>query len=835
MKRIQLIWLSLLAATLAVPAWTQESEEGPGRGVARISLLHGDVSVRRGDTGEWVAAAVNAPVIVPDSMLTGAGSRAEVQFDSASLIRLAPDTEVRFSELEAGRYQVQLARGTANLSVIREANVDIELSTPNVSVRPRKKGRYRVAVLPDETTEITVRSGEAEIYTPRGVEYLKSGRTMLVRGPLAEPEFQIVSAKSRDPWDRWNENRDKELRNTASYAYVSNDIYGVEDLDPYGRWVNVAPYGWVWSPRVAVGWAPYRYGRWSWIDWYGWTWVSYDPWGWAPYHYGRWFHHGPYGWCWWPGAIGARHYWSPGLVAFFGYGSGSGFHFGVGIGFGFGRVGWLPLAPYEHYHPWYGHRYYRGYRNGNYVDNSVNIVNNINVTNVYRNARVGNSITAVEGAEFGRGRVRNIYRSGDLADARLVRGQLPVVPQRESLRLADREATRPARATVEARNTTFYSRRTAREVDRVPFTEQQRAIEQIVRRSSPGSAEAPRRVAESGGRGGGSTPLDREARRAPGVPAGRDGEAGGRQAAGRQATTGRAGQGTTSGGRAIAGSNRNSRGQSSMAPGADTGGNGWRRFGEAGRSESSRSEVAERSDAARNAARSSEGARGARSAVSPRQPQTSPSGGWRRFGEPSPSRRSSAERSGAVTSPSIEVGRGNREGRAVERTAPSSTGRGGWEQFGSGRERTQSRGGFERSNPSRETLPSGSDRSASRSSMDSDSIRMRAPIVRERPDYGGSGARPAPRSEGPRYENRSSSGRSSPSGVFGGGGAASRGSRGDLGGFSRGGSSSRPSMSAPSTGRSGGAGAAPGRSGGGRAASSPSSGGRSGGGRGRSR
>lgn len=829
MKRIRLIGLSLLAVTLVVPAWAQESEEGPGRGVARVSLLHGDVSVRRGDTGEWVAAAVNAPVIVPDSMLTGAGSRAEVQFDSASFIRLAPDTEVRFSELEAGRYQVQLARGTANLSVIRETNADIEISTPNVSVRPRKKGRYRVSVLADETTEITVRSGEAEIYTPSGVEYLKSGRTMLVRGPLSQPEFQIVSAKNRDEWDRWNENRDKDLRNTASYAYVSNDIYGVEDLDPYGRWVNVDPYGWVWSPRVAVGWAPYRYGRWSWIDWYGWTWVSYDPWGWAPYHYGRWFHHGPYGWCWWPGAIRARHYWSPGLVAFFGYGSGSGFHFGVGIGFGFGRVGWFPLAPYEHYHPWYGHRYYRGYRNGNYIDNSVNIVNNINVRNVYRNARIGNSITAVEGTEFGRGRVRNIYRAGDVADARLVRGQLPVVPQRESLRLADREVARPARAAAEARNTTFYSRRAAREVDRVPFTEQQRALEQMVRRSSSGSAETSRRVAESGGRGGGSTSLDHGAQRAAGVPTGRDGEGGGRQTAGRQATTARAGQGTTSDGRAIAGSNRSSRGQSSMASRADTSASGWRRFGEAGRSESSRTAAAERSAPAGNTARSSEGAR---------SPQSSRSGGgWRRFGEPSPSGRSSAERSVGVTSPSNEVGRGNREGRGGEQSAPSSTGRGGWERFGSGRERTQSSRGFERSNPSRD----GPDRSASRSSMNSDSIRMRAPAVRERPDYGSSGARSAPRSEGRRYETPSSSGRSAPSGMSGGGASTSRGSRGDFGGFSRGGSGSRPSMSAPSMGRSGGAGAAPSRSGGGGggggAGSSPSSGGRSGGGRsgGRSR
>ena len=41
-------------------AWAQEDEE-QGRGVAMISLINGEVSVRRGDSGEWVAAARNAP------------------------------------------------------------------------------------------------------------------------------------------------------------------------------------------------------------------------------------------------------------------------------------------------------------------------------------------------------------------------------------------------------------------------------------------------------------------------------------------------------------------------------------------------------------------------------------------------------------------------------------------------------------------------------------------------------------------------------------------------------------------------------------------------------
>src|SRR5436190_12448366 len=53
-----------------------DQDPGPGPGVARISLLNGDVSVRRGDSGDYVAATQNAPMMVQDSIQTGAGARA---------------------------------------------------------------------------------------------------------------------------------------------------------------------------------------------------------------------------------------------------------------------------------------------------------------------------------------------------------------------------------------------------------------------------------------------------------------------------------------------------------------------------------------------------------------------------------------------------------------------------------------------------------------------------------------------------------------------------------------------------------------------------------------
>src|SRR5579862_9747947 len=79
--------------------------DAPDRGVARISVMNGNVSIRRGDSGDLVAGALNVPVVATDRIETGEGGRAEVQFDWANMIRLAPATEVRFSELEYHKYQ----------------------------------------------------------------------------------------------------------------------------------------------------------------------------------------------------------------------------------------------------------------------------------------------------------------------------------------------------------------------------------------------------------------------------------------------------------------------------------------------------------------------------------------------------------------------------------------------------------------------------------------------------------------------------------------------------------------------------------------------------------
>ena len=449
----------------------------PGRPVARLSVASGDVSVKRGDHAEWVGGALNAPVMEADAISVSRQAAAEIQFDHAHYARMAGDTEIRVVQIDGGLHRVQLSKGLLTWRVLRETAVPGEISTPLLAVRPVGLAAVRVEVAPDTTTRVTVRHGEVEIQTARGAETLREGSMMIVRPARGESEYQITSAAGLDRWDTWSDQRDSYLLRAASPKYVSSDIYGAEDLDPYGRWSNDPAYGDVWIPNVPATWAPYRDGRWVWEDYYGWTWVDSQPWGWAPFHYGNWYYRASYGWSWFPGRRSDRYFWRPAMVGFFGYGGGYGGGFGVGIGLG--NVGWVALAPYERYRPWYGRGGFGGGRNM--------VVNNINITNVYRNSRFGNGATGVSSRDFERGNYRNrvAVDPNHLQQASLVRGA-GMTPTNDHLRFSDRNGVGMGPRTDFGNRQFFGDNRAGNRGDnrgggtqpagRTPFSEQQTVV-----------------------------------------------------------------------------------------------------------------------------------------------------------------------------------------------------------------------------------------------------------------------------------------------------------------------------------------------------------------------
>ncbi|HZT74893.1 MAG TPA: DUF6600 domain-containing protein [Terriglobales bacterium] len=435
--------MSLLVGVALLLAAPPARADSPG--VARISLVNGDVSMLRQGGNAWTSAVLNTPLVQGDEIYVPGDGRAEIEFDYADVARLAAGTDLVISSFNGNQLQVQLKSGTLSCSAIGDHFLNTEIDTPNMSVRPTQGGTLRVDVVDASHTSATVWSGTAQVFTPQGSVVVRAGQQAQIEGS-SNPQFQVVDAPQQDAWDQWVNTRENRILDARDYRdrYVNTEIYGGEDLDSYGHWVWVPGYGRCWTPLYTVAdWSPYYFGRWVWTPYYGWTWVSYEPWGWAPYHYGRWFWRAGFGWCWWPGGFYGPHWWAPAYVSFFVGGP----HWGLSFGFGgYGGIGWIPLAPYE---PYYGYSRARYITNITNVTNIYNITNVTNVTNIngmrvrhgvaidrLANARVRGGIIAVSQQGFASGRVDQIGRVlpvSALRDVRSVRGTAPIAPTRAAL------------------------------------------------------------------------------------------------------------------------------------------------------------------------------------------------------------------------------------------------------------------------------------------------------------------------------------------------------------------------------------------------------------------
>jgi hypothetical protein len=387
---LAIIVLLLLSCSLAVA-----EADPPGR-VARLSYINGSVSVQPNGTDDWVQAVLNRPLTTSDNVWTDKDSRAELSVGTA-VMRMGAETSLTLTNVSNETVQVQLHQGTLNLRVRQLHDGEIyEVDSPNVAFTAQKGGEYRFDVHPDKDESIvTVWKGEGDA-TGNGpaIRVHAKQQVQFYGTSLAH---NIHETPHPDGFDDWCRVRDERQDNSYSARYVAPGVVGYEDLDYYGTWRDIPPYGPIWVPAVAAGWAPYRFGHWIWVGPWGWTWVDDAPWGFAPFHYGRWVYHTGF-WGWAPGPIFVRPVYAPALVAFFG---GPSFAFGVSFGFG-GGIGWVPLGfrepffPFYHVSPFYFHHV-------NAHINNINIISNHffhdrdHFVPRYRfaNARVDGAFTAV--------------------------------------------------------------------------------------------------------------------------------------------------------------------------------------------------------------------------------------------------------------------------------------------------------------------------------------------------------------------------------------------------------------------------------------------------------
>lgn len=431
-RLLPVAFLFLLTAVLAPVMDVRAAEDGDDTSeetarVMRVSLLSGDVSLRRAGYEDWEQANLNMPLVEGDTLATGRDAHVEIQVDARNFVRLGADSVLSVVTLRDEGIALSLTEGTATVRLARfdRDREYFEVDAPKTTMAAEKRGLYRLDASRDGSVRLTVRDGGlARIYSETSGFTLRDGRRAeLLADGSGTGDWELTGASPLDEWDRWNEDRERylatRLRDEQRERYYDNNVWGAEELDSYGQWSYANEYGWVWRPQVTYinnynNWAPYRYGHWTWCPPFGWTWVGDEPWGWAPYHYGRWVYFNN-SWCWAPRGYyyyQHRSWWRPALVAF------------VFIPTSYGeRIAWYPLG----YHQPDPRRYWQ--QNGG----RLTPLRGNELANLQRiNPAYLRAVTTLPASNFGTSTVRAQAAPADIARRAItsepVRGSLPVRP-----------------------------------------------------------------------------------------------------------------------------------------------------------------------------------------------------------------------------------------------------------------------------------------------------------------------------------------------------------------------------------------------------------------------
>jgi hypothetical protein len=265
---------------------------------AHVAVVDGSAWLSRDSSEE--AAVENVPLLAGDRLRTARG-RLEVLFDDGSALDVDENTSVdllsdSLIRLQSGRLRLSLARGSETS--------DYRVDAAGTTVMLRSGGEYRISVEGpsqlDPQVIVAVATGSAEIGSSLGRTLVRPGYEAAASARSTPSAPYVASAASWDAFDRWAQNLRDDRAGVASARYLPTEIRSYGGLfDRYGDWQYDTSYGYVWYPRVDVGWRPYYQGEWSYVGAYGWFWIGSDRWSWPTHHYGRW------------GVTGARWYWIP--------------------------------------------------------------------------------------------------------------------------------------------------------------------------------------------------------------------------------------------------------------------------------------------------------------------------------------------------------------------------------------------------------------------------------------------------------------------------------------------------------------------------------------------
>jgi hypothetical protein len=301
----------LLAPTL--PAQTTDAA-APSAGVSkvrivRLSEVKGQVQLDRNNGRGFEPGIANLPIVEQSRLKTGEGV-AEVEFEDNSTLRLAPNSEVDFPQLDrlsggSTASSVHLVQGMAYISLVKsKTGNEFNLLFGQQKLALPPGGHVRLQMDGTEA-RLAVLDGSLRIEEQAGIMDVSKKKTVTF-DMLEHQQPTLAKDILPEPYDSWDQSSAGYHSRVANYSAFNGSpySYGLNDMMYYGSFMDAGGCGggMMWRPYFAsAAWDPYSNGAYAWYQGAGYSWVSPYPWGWTPYHSGSWNFCPGTGWGWQPG------------------------------------------------------------------------------------------------------------------------------------------------------------------------------------------------------------------------------------------------------------------------------------------------------------------------------------------------------------------------------------------------------------------------------------------------------------------------------------------------------------------------------------------------------
>jgi FecR protein len=234
----------------------------------RVNLVEGAVLVER-NNGKNTGLNKSDEIKIGEKVSTGSNGKAEILLNPGSYARLGENSEFEFATTELDNLQLKLNRGSAIFEIITHSDEGfiLGIQTPQTKTFVLESGVYRIDVLADNSTKVSVTKGKIQI-GDNLAQIIKAGKSAIVK------DSQVAVVKfdrdNKDALDTWSKIRAKDLmavnarlrnanltnslvssfydRGWNAYntfgVWVFNRFSGTWCYLPFGGYGSRNPYGW---------------------------------------------------------------------------------------------------------------------------------------------------------------------------------------------------------------------------------------------------------------------------------------------------------------------------------------------------------------------------------------------------------------------------------------------------------------------------------------------------------------------------------------------------------------------------------------------------------------